>query len=54
VTHNLAQARRVSDSIAVFWVQHGAGHLVEYGTATDIFRSPKHELTSAYVGGIRG
>lgn len=54
VTHNLAQARRISDHTAFFWFQDGAGELVEYATTHDIFESPRHELTAAYIGGIKG
>ena len=31
VTHNLAQARRIADSAALFWLNNGAGCLAEYG-----------------------
>jgi phosphate transport system ATP-binding protein len=54
VTHNLAQARRVADDVAVFWVQDGVGTLIEHGLAADTFETPRHELTAAYIRGIRG
>jgi len=54
VTHNLAQARRIADDVAVFWVQGGAGTLIEHGSVGDIFESPKTELAAAYVAGARG
>lgn len=54
VTHNLAQARRISDYTAVFWVQNQVGKLIEYGTAKQIFEAPQEPLTSAYIKGIRG
>jgi len=54
VTHNLAQARRIADYAAVFWVQHGAGQLIEAGTAQQIFEDPREPLTAAYVSGMRG
>ena len=54
VTHNLAQARRIADSVAVFWVQNGTGRLIEYGTSRQVFESPRESLTSAYVNGTRG
>jgi phosphate transport system ATP-binding protein len=54
VTHNLAQARRLADDVALLWVQDGAGRLVEFGTAEQIFDHPRHELTAAYIAGIRG
>ena len=54
VTHNLAQARRIADHVAVFWVRDRGGTLIEYGPARQIFESPKQSLTASYVGGIRG
>ncbi|MDZ8237520.1 MAG: phosphate ABC transporter ATP-binding protein [Nostoc sp. ChiQUE01a] len=54
VTHNLAQARRIGDYAALFWVQAEVGRLIEYGTIEQIFTSPQHDLTAAYVNGIRG
>ncbi len=49
VTHNIAQARRVADYVALFWSEGNSGHLLEYGTADEIFNSPKHELTRSYI-----
>jgi phosphate transport system ATP-binding protein len=54
VTHNLAQARRIADYAALFWVQNGAGQLIEAGTAKQIFEEPRDPLTAAYVSGMRG
>lgn len=54
VTHHLAQARRLADDAALFWVQHGAGQLIEAGTATQIFEAPREPLTAAYMSGMRG
>ena len=54
VTHNLAQAKRIADDVALFWVQDGAGQLIESGSVTQIFASPQHPLTAAYVTGRRG
>ena len=54
VTHNLAQARRIADYAALFWVQDGAGQLIEAGTAKQIFEDPRDPLTEAYVSGMRG
>ena len=54
VTHNLAQARRIADYAALFWVQNGAGQLIEAGTAKQIFEKPRDPLTAAYVSGMRG
>ncbi|MDT8363400.1 MAG: phosphate ABC transporter ATP-binding protein [Nitrosomonas sp.] len=56
VTHNLAQARRIANYAAFFWVQEREriGHLVEFGHCRDIFETPVHPLTAAYVSGARG
>lgn len=54
VTHNLAQAQRIADDVAFFWLQNGCGRLVEAGPAREIFESPREELTEAYVRGRRG
>ncbi len=54
VTHNLAQARRIADDVAFFWVQDDAGRLIEKGSAEAIFSNPKEELTKAYIAGLRG
>jgi phosphate transport system ATP-binding protein len=54
VTHNLAQARRLADNVAVFWQQAGAGTVVESGLAAQVFTQPQSEITSAYVAGSRG
>jgi len=54
VTHNLAQARRIADDVALFWQQDGVGRLIEHGRSRDVFNHPRHELAAAYVAGIRG
>lgn len=54
VTHNLAQARRIANYAGFFWVKERAGKLVEFGRCQQIFESPAHELTAAYVNGARG
>ena len=54
ITHNLAQASRIADQVGMFWVQNGVGRLIEFGTAQQIFESPHHELTAAYVSGGKG
>nr|WP_226883602.1 phosphate ABC transporter ATP-binding protein [Allocoleopsis franciscana] len=54
VTHNLAQARRIADYAALFWVQDGVGRLIEYGCVQQMFEAPQEALTAAYVNGIRG
>jgi phosphate transport system ATP-binding protein len=54
VTHNLAQARRIADYVALFWNRDGVGQLIESGTARDFFESPRDALSAAYVSGMRG
>ena len=54
VTHNLAQARRVADYVAVFWSRDDAGELVEFGPARDVFDAPTNPITVAYVQGRKG
>ncbi|MBC6479095.1 MAG: phosphate ABC transporter ATP-binding protein [Hormoscilla sp. GM7CHS1pb] len=54
VTHNLAQARRIADRVALFWVIEGVGQLIEAGEVEQIFNVPQYPLTKAYVSGRRG
>jgi len=54
VTHNLAQAQRIANYAGFFWVKDQAGSLIEFGKCQQIFESPQHELTAAYVNGSRG
>jgi phosphate transport system ATP-binding protein len=50
VTHNMAQARRVSDE-CVFML---LGELVEQGPTPDVFLRPKEKETELYVEGRYG
>ena len=50
VTHNLAQARRVSDRTAFL----NQGRLVEHGETRQVFENPAEEETARYVGGRFG
>lgn len=54
VTHNLAQARRIANYAAFFWVKERAGTLIEFDFCHQLFEAPGHELTAAYVSGQRG
>jgi len=54
VTHNLAQAKRISDDLAFFWVSEDAGVMVESGPTRRLLRDPKDPLTAAYLSGQRG
>jgi phosphate transport system ATP-binding protein len=51
VTHNLAQAQRISDRCALFWSETGTGRLLEAGTIAQMLRHPTHHITRAYVNG---
>lgn len=50
VTHNLAQARRISDYTA-FMLD---GEMVEYGSTKEIFEAPADIRTRKYIEGIYG
>lgn len=50
VTHNMAQAQRVSDRTAFFWL----GQLVEEAPTAQLFENPQDERTQDYVSGKRG
>ncbi|MES2319415.1 MAG: phosphate ABC transporter ATP-binding protein [Pseudomonadota bacterium] len=54
VTHNLAQARRIANYAAFFWMRDQVGTLIEFGRCRQIFDAPADELTSAYISGARG
>lgn len=54
VTHNLAQARRIADQLAVFWVRDGAGTIVESGAAEQLLESAKDPDAANYLVGARG
>lgn len=50
VTHNMQQARRISDKTAFFF----NGELIEHGLTKDIFINPKKEKTQDYIIGKVG
>ena len=50
VTHNLAQAARVSDYTAFLYL----GKLVEIGPTEQVFHRPVEKLTENYVNGRFG
>ena len=54
VTHNLAQAKRIANYAAFFWMKERVGKLIEYGQCRQLFEAPSHELTAAYIAGVRG
>jgi len=54
VTHNLAQARRVADDVAMFWSTGDGGRLIETGPVADVFDAPREAITAEYLRGLRG
>lgn len=50
VTHNIAQARRISD----YGVFLFGGQLIEAGESKELFECPKEEETRAFLSGIYG
>ncbi len=54
VTHNLAQAKRIADYAALFWVDNGCGRLIEFAPVEQFFNNPDCELTKAYINGSKG
>ena len=55
VTHNMAQAQRVSDYTAFFLAEEGSpAQVVESGLTDEIFSKPKDPRTNDYVNGLFG
>lgn len=54
VTHNLAQARRIADHVAVFWMRDGVGEIIEQGETEAIFETSTNDLVTAYLSGRKG
>jgi phosphate transport system ATP-binding protein len=56
VTHNMQQARRISDFTAFMLIEpfDRHGELVEFAPTAELFNSPKDERTHDYVGGKFG
>lgn len=54
VTHNLAQARRIADDVALFWVQGDSGRLIEAASCRQMFETPQEPVTAEYIKGFRG
>ncbi len=50
VTHNIAQAGRISDYTAFMYL----GELVEFGETSQVFTVPKDKRTEAYLTGAFG
>ena len=53
VTHDLAQARRLADDLAVFWFRDGRGVLAAAGPAGELFESAGDPDAVAYLAGTR-
>lgn len=51
VTHNLAQARRIADRCALFWVKDDAGQVIEEGPVEQVMNAPRETITRAYING---
>ncbi|MBF6614004.1 MAG: phosphate ABC transporter ATP-binding protein [Chloroflexi bacterium] len=55
VTHNMQQAARASDQVAVLMMgEDKAGELVEVGSRTQVFTTPQDPRTEAYITGRIG
>ncbi len=55
VTHNMQQARRVSDQCAFFLAEQGTpGYIVEHGPTEAMFTAPQDPRTADYVAGRFG
>jgi len=52
VTHNLPQARRVSDYAALLWNTDGPGRLIEAGPTKVLFTDPRQDETQTYLNGV--
>ncbi|TWT93537.1 phosphate ABC transporter ATP-binding protein [Neorhodopirellula pilleata] len=54
VTHNLAQARRLADQVAVFWTHDGVGEIIEQGQTETVFTEPSNSIVASYLSGRQG
>lgn len=55
VTHNMQQAARTSDQVAVLMMaEDKAGELIETGSRTQVFTNPRDPRTEAYITGRIG
>jgi phosphate transport system ATP-binding protein len=50
VTHDLYQARRLADNLAVFWYRDGCGVLAAAGKAAGLFRAAGDPDAARYLG----
>ncbi|GEQ96589.1 phosphate import ATP-binding protein PstB [Iodidimonas gelatinilytica] len=54
VTHNMAQAQRLADDMALFWVKNGCGYVAEAGPATALLHTPQSAEGRDYFSGRLG
>lgn len=54
VTHNLAQAMRIADHIAVFWLRDGVGQVIEQGPTKSVFGNAGDPTAQSYLAGKEG
>lgn len=56
VTHNLSQAKRISDKTAVFWFDDRAcsGSIIESSDTDYIFNHSQNEIVKDYISGLKG
>ena len=53
-THNLAQAKRISDETLFFWSQNNQGYLCEYASSQNLFNEAKTPEAQKYLSGLQG
>ena len=53
VSHDIAQARRIADQIAVFWYEDRSGRLVEVCENREQFENTTHPITRCFIDGTR-
>ena len=53
VSHDIGQAKRVADQIAVFWYENGTGRIVETCQDRDSFETSQHPITRCFIDGNR-
>jgi len=54
VTHNIGQAKRVSDHTSVFWLKEGIGTIIESAPTQSLFATPQQTFTAQYIEGHVG
>ena len=56
ITHNLSQAKRVSDQTAVFWFDENAcaGRIIESRETEYIFNHSQNTIVNDYIAGLKG